>query len=28
MLPVMKHIILANINVKLYSWPLTLCKVV
>jgi len=24
----MKHIILANMNVKLYSWPLTFCKVV
>jgi len=24
----MKHIILANMNVKLYSWPLTFHKVV
>jgi len=24
----MKHIILANMNVKLFSWPLTFCKVV
>jgi len=24
----LKHIILANMNVKLYSWPLTFCKVV
>jgi len=28
MLDNMKHIILANMNVKLYSWPLTFCKVV
>ena len=26
MLPEMKHIILTNMNVKLYSWPLTFCK--
>jgi len=26
--PNMKHIILANMNVKLYSWPLTFLKVV
>jgi len=24
----LKHIILANMNIKLYSWPLTFCKVV
>jgi len=28
MLPNTKHIILANMNVKVYSWPLTFHKVV